>query len=420
MSLTASAKGKPIDDARSDPFIPGGVLGTFIPPNLDVAVAVSARGSHITLSDGSDYLDYVMGSGPMIAGHANPAVVQAIAEQAARGTQYYIASPSALALAAKIVSAAPCAERVKFTSTGAEATFQALRLARSYTGRTTILRFRGAYHGHHDYGMFGNSAGIPPEVGGTLITAEFNDQDGLSKAFDDRGDEIAAVIVEPIQRSTPPAPGFLRRVVELARAHGAVSVFDEVVTGFRIAWGGAQEAFDVVPDLAAYGKIIGGGMPLAAVAGRAEILDLADPHRLGSDDRYVYFSGTLNGNPLAATAGLTTLGILEQPGAYEYLGSLGELLSNGLRSRAQTLGIPLAVTCDGPMVGVAFSDGDVLAPDTFLRADKKRLKRLEGELFKRKVLTNLSAKMYLSLAHTEAEIERTLDIFADALSDMAE
>jgi glutamate-1-semialdehyde 2,1-aminomutase len=403
-----------------DTVFPGGVLGTFVPLDGSVGVVRNASGSKITMADGSQYIDCVMGSGPMIVGHAHPTVVAAIREQAELGTQYYVASQPALTLAEKIIAAVPCAERVKFTSSGAEATFQALRLARAYTGRSLVVRFRGAYHGHHDYGMLGSSAGIPAEVGSSVLTLEFNDVAGLERAFATHGKLISAVIVEPIQRNTPPAPGFLAAVVELAQTHGATSVFDEVVTGFRIAWGGAQELYDVRPDLATYGKIIGGGLPLAAVAGRAEILDLADPRIASSDPRYVYFSGTLNGNPLSAAAGVATLELLDQPGSYATLRASGAQLAAGIKAAADEHDEAVVVTCEGSLVGAAFTEGDVLVPQTLLGADRSMLRQLETELLAQGVFTNLAARIYLSLAHDYVDIAQTIEAFRVAFGRVAE
>jgi glutamate-1-semialdehyde 2,1-aminomutase len=402
-----------------DAVFPGGVISTFTPLTAGTALVESAHGGRISMNDGREYLDLVMGSGPMLIGHAHPAVVEALQQQATRGTQYYVASRPAIELAEKIIDSVPCAERLKFASTGAEATLHALRLARAYTSRAKIVRFRGAYHGGHDYAMLDATAGIPPAIAETVITAEFNDIAGLEEVFSTHGAEIAAVIVEPIQRNTPPAPGFLQRIVDLCRANGAISIFDEIVTGFRIAWGGAQERYNVVPDLATYGKIIGGGLPLAAVAGRSDLLDLADPHLNGQDERYVYFSGTLNGNPLAAAAGLATLEILDDPASYTALLHIGEALRTGIRELAEEQGIELIVTGEGPLVGIAFNTGEATDPDTFMKADKSKLKTLELGLLREGVFTNLSARVYLSLAHTDLDIEYALEAFRHALTDTA-
>jgi len=372
------------------------------------------------MADGTEYLDLVMGSGPLVVGHAHPRVVAAITEQAKDGTQYYAANRPAIELAEKIITAVPCAERVKFTSSGAEATFQALRLARAYTGRDVIVRFRGGYHGHHDYGMLGATAGVPATLTASVITAEFNDATGIEEVFAEHGPSIAAVILEPIQRSTPPAPGFLNTVVETARRYGAIAIFDEVVTGFRVAWGGAQELYGVTPDLATYGKVIGGGLPLAAVAGRAEILDLANPRVASTDARYVYFSGTLNGNPLASAAGLATLQVLEEAGSYPHLKTIGDRLSSSLTELSDEFGAEITVTSQGPMVGIACAVGDPFAPDTFLRADKVRLKDIEAGLLARRVFSNLAAKLYLSLAHTEDDIDEAIAAFRGYFSNQKE
>jgi glutamate-1-semialdehyde 2,1-aminomutase len=368
-------------------------------------------------SQGGKYLDYVLGSGPLVLGHAHPAVVEAIQEQTSRGTQYYTLNPPALELAERIIDAVPCAERVKFTSTGAEATFQALRLARAFTDRDTVLRFGGAYHGHHDYGMSGNSAGIPAAVESVIETATFNDTASVAEIFARRGEEIAAVIVEPIQRIIPPRPGFLAFLREACTSAGALLIFDEVVTGFRLSRGGAQEAYGVTPDLATYGKVIGGGLALAAVAGRADVLELANPRRPGK--RYVYFSGTLNGNPLSAAAGNATLRTLDEENGYDDLNALGRELRSRLSEISAKSPLPLRIIGDGPIAGVIFAEGDPLDPATLAAADRTTLRRLETELLRQGLFTNLAAKLYLSVAHTPADIDTTCDAFTTALDSLS-
>lgn len=397
--------------------MPGAVLATFaLPP--DVAFVVSeGRGGSVIDVEGRSYVDYVMGSGPLILGHGHPAVVDAIVRQAGRGTHYYTLNEPAIRLAQRLVEAIPCAETVKFTSTGAEATFQSLRLARAATGRDAVLRFRGSYHGHHDYGLSAPSAGVPTSVTDTVVTGEFNDIDGTRSLVERHHGQLAAIIVEPFQRAIPPAPGFLESLRELCDEHGVLLVFDEVVTGFRLGWGGAQARYGVTPDLASYGKIIGGGLPLGAVAGRRDLMALSDPAHKGADA--VYFSSTLNGNPLAAAAGLAALDVLHHTDAYRVLEQRGDELRAALREAAADSPKPIMITGAGAMVGVTVGSGDQYDPAVHRAADAGARKRLETEMVRAGVFANLGARMYLSTAHTPAHIAAAADALRTAAATLA-
>jgi glutamate-1-semialdehyde 2,1-aminomutase len=408
-------------------YFPGGVLGSFIVPDPDVVV-VGGYGSHVWDVDGKEYIDYVLGSGPMLAGHAHPEVVEAVQQQAAHGTSFYALNKAAILLAGKIVDAAPCAAMIKFSSSGAEATFYALRLARAYTGRSKILKFEGAYHGHHDYAMMSvtpgqpaafptpvpDSAGIPRSLLGEVLVAPYNDLERTVAIIDAHAGDLAAVLVEPQQRLIDPQPGFLEGLRDATRRHGILLIFDEVVTGFRVAWGGAQELYGVVPDLATYGKVIGGGYPVSAVAGRADIMELANPRRAGSPD-YVYFSGTLNGNAVGAAAGLATLRILERPGTYERLREAGDYMRSHIGQIAMRLGQPVQVVGAGPLFNVLFTDVRVVDYRTSLAADRALQRDLQQELLRRGIMANLAAKWYMSIAHSREDLDRTLQAFEDAL-----
>jgi glutamate-1-semialdehyde 2,1-aminomutase len=306
---------------------------------------------------------------------------------------------------------------VKFTSTGAEATFQSLRLARAATGRDAVLRFRGSYHGHHDYGLSAPSAGVPTSVTDTVVTGEFNDIDGTRSLVERHHGQLAAIIVEPFQRAIPPAPGFLESLRELCDEHGVLLVFDEVVTGFRLGWGGAQARYGVTPDLASYGKIIGGGLPLGAVAGRRDLMALSDPAHKGADA--VYFSSTLNGNPLAAAAGLATLDVLHHTDAYRVLEQRGDELRAALREAAADSPKPIMITGAGAMVGVTVGSGDQYDPAVHRAADAGARKRLETEMVRAGVFANLGARMYLSTAHTPAHIAAAADALRTAAATLA-
>jgi glutamate-1-semialdehyde 2,1-aminomutase len=398
---------------RASQVLPDASLNAWAIRDEVACVIAYGVGSHIYDTDGREYVDFVSGSGPGLLGHAHPAVVAAVQEQVAKGTQFYALSEPTIELAEMLTSAIPCAELVKFTSSGAEATFQALRLARAFTGREKIMRFAGAYHGHHDYSQVGASAGIPDAIADLVVTAPFNDGDETSALVERHGDDLAAVIVEPLQRLTPPRDGFLPALRELTTDRGILLIFDEIVTGFRLAWGGAQERYGVIPDLACYGKIVGGGLPLGAVAGPREIIERTSPRRPRGEA--VWASGTLNGNPLAAAAGLAALKTLQHPGIYGELEKIGQALFKRFSEIAAASDLPLQMLGDPVMIGVAFGDGDPLDPTTQQRGDVGLRSRLEVELFKRGVFANVGAKFYLSIQHDEADVEKAAVALEQAL-----
>ena len=416
---------------RAYHIFPGASLGSFYLPENHEFVIERGQGCRVWDADGNVYLDYVMGSGPMVLGHAHPAVVGAVQRQIERGSTFYGLNDVAIELAEQIVAASPCAEGIKFCGSGAEATFYALRLARAATGRPKILKFEGGYHGHHDYAMQSvtparpapfptavpDSAGMPEGIEQQVLIAPFNNLELAAEIIRRHRDEVAAVIIEPLNRMLEPVPGFLEGLRRVTREVGAVLIFDEVVTGFRIAWGGAQEIYGVTPDLATYGKIIGGGLPLAAVAGKRDLMELANPRKKGAPD-YVYASGTLNGNPLSACAGLATLEILKQPGAYDRMNAIGDSLRAGLRDIARRLGLPAQVLGRGPLANIYFTAEPVIDYRSGLKSDSRITQQLGRGLLGRGVMTNLAAKMYLSLAHGEAEIQQTLQAFEDVLRDI--
>ncbi|WP_406349293.1 aminotransferase class III-fold pyridoxal phosphate-dependent enzyme [Streptomyces sp. NBC_00144] len=407
---------KLLDTARE--VFPGGLLGSYgMPANVETVIS-HGEGARIVDVDGKSYLDYILGSGPMIVGHCHPQVVEAIEKQARRGTQYYTLSEEAIRLGERLVETVPCAERVKLTSSGAEATFYAMRVARAATGRDKVLKFKSAYHGHHDYAMPGSgmaTAGTPAGVDKTLVTAVYNDIDGAVAAIEENASDLAAVIVEPIQRSTPPRQGFLEALREATARHGIVLIFDEMVTGFRIHRAGGQGLYGITPDLATYGKAIGGGLALAAVAGRADLMDHLNPRRTDKSG-YVYMSGTLNGNPLAAAAGLATLDVLLAPGAFERLEAVSRRLRDGLKSALADAGVSAHVLGEGAMAAVLFADGDPYDPATAAASDPVLRSRLDAEMISRGILVNLPAKFYVSTAHTEQDIDRTVGTFAESLA----
>ncbi len=416
---------------RAYQILPGNSLGSFYLPEGHEFVIQRGTGSKVYDVEGREYLDYVLGSGPMLVGHAHPDVVKAVTAQVAQGSTFYGVNDVAIRLGEKIVAASPCAEAIKFCASGSEATFYALRLARAATGRDKILKFEGGYHGHHDDVMCSvtpqrqvpfpqpvpDSAGIPEDSLRHVLVAPFNDLEQTVAIMRQHRDELAAVLVEPLSRMLAPGPGFLEGLRQATRELGMILIFDEVVTGFRVAWGGAQELYGVMPDLACYGKVIGGGMPLAAVAGRRDIMELANPRKKGSPD-YAYVSGTLNGNPVSATAGLATLAVLERPGSYERLRKIGDRLRQGLGAIVARLGMPAQVLGTGPLANIYFSAEPITDYRSSLKADSRVIQQLGRALLERGIMTNLAAKLYLSLAHTDTDIDRTLEAVEDAFTEI--
>ena len=419
--------------ASAAQFLPGNSVWQWsLPPDLAFIVE-RGKGSRIYDTRGRAYIDYVLGSGPLLLGHAHPAIVRAVQAQMAKGSTYHWLSEPTVRLAQLVCEAVPCGEKVRFVSTGTEATLFAIRMARVFTRREKVLKFEGGWHGLHDYAMIGNwrpgAAPYPtpvPDIGGipkgvleSVLIAPFNDLATTEDILARYGQEIAAVIVEPLQRAISPQPGFLPGLRELTRRHGIVLVFDEVVTGFRLAYGGAQEFCGVVPDLATYGKAVTCGFSLGAICGRTDVMETANQARKGTPD-YACLSGTLSGNPLACAAGIAALGELRKSGVYERLGAIGRRLREGMADIAARQGVPLQALGEGPIAQPVFIDPKrrVTADRDLRQADGKRATRLGLELVRRGIFVVPGAKMYLSLAHSDADIESTLSAFADALKAM--
>jgi glutamate-1-semialdehyde 2,1-aminomutase len=394
--------------ATAASIFPGQSSGSYaVPPWMRDVIVAHGTGSRFYTTAGGAYLDYILGSGPLILGHAHPRVVAAVREQAGRGSTFYALNEPILRLGQAIVDAVPCAEQVMFASSGAEATYLALRLARAHTGRELILRFAGGYHGHHDYAST-HSAGVPRAARETVLTATFNDLASVEAQLAAHPGAVAAVIVEPLHRIVRPAPGFLDDLARVTRAAGALLVFDEVVTGFRLAWGGGQERYRVTPDLATYGKIIGGGYPVSAICGPRAIMERASPRRNGQPD-YVFISGTLSGNPLGATAGLATLAELRRPGAYDRLESAGERLRRGFNDAAEEFDLPLAMRGEGAVNGVVVTDEGA--------SNAALLPALGRALFERGIASSLG-KVYVSLAHSDADLAETIRAYSAAMAQV--
>lgn len=399
---------------RSWAVFPGGGNGEFNLPQRLSRVIVRGNGCHVWDSDGRQYLDFSMGWGSTLVGHARPEIVAAVVQQVAAGANFAYTSQRSLELAEALVEISPACERVRFCASGTEATMYCLRLARAATGRQGIVRFEGAYHGAHDVGVTSlfpqnppnyphadpSSAGIAPSD--HVLVAPFNDLEFVTRLFAERGDGIAAIIVEPLQRCLPPADGFLAGLRELCDRYGILLVFDEVVTGFRLALGGAQEYYGVVPDLVAYGKALGGGMPIGAYGGRADIMDLVREDRMGSTP-YVWTASTLGGNPVSSAAALAALNVLGQDGAYDHLHKLGDYLRDSMRRVLADCGVLAHVIGDGPLAQVVFSDRPPRDYRTSRHRSPALARRLLLQLFENGVFLNpMGTKLYLSLAHDEA------------------
>jgi glutamate-1-semialdehyde 2,1-aminomutase len=416
---------------RAAAVLPGGVLGSHRSgPGLEFVVR-EGRGGHLYDVNGRRYIDYLLGSGPMVLGHAHPAVVEAVRRQMDRGTSYMLLNEPSIELAEEIVRAVPCAEQVRYTSSGSEATFFALRVARAFRKRDKVMKFEGGFHGSHDYALMSvvprspkafpapmsDSAGIPHAIEGEVLIAPYNDLATTEALIAAHHDELAAVLIEPYQRTIVPAPGFLAGLRRATQRYDVPLVFDEIVTGFRFAYGGAQEYYGVVPDLAAFGKVVAGGFPLACVAGPKAIMRHFDAALEGTPE-YVWQAGTFNGNAISCAAGLATLAELRKPGTYERLFRTGTRVRDGLVAAVRKHGLAAQVSGEPPVFDVFFTDRDILDYRATLTADREQIKRFNQELVRRGVVKAVN-KIYISLAHTDPDVEETLGIFEEVLAVLA-
>ena len=410
--------------------MPGGVLGRHRYPAETDHIPVEGRGARIVDSRGRSFIDYSCGGGSLILGYGHPVIVEAVRRQAGRSMQFVsIRNPLAIRLAERFTGMVRWADRVRFALSGAEAVMFALRLARAFTGREKVLKFDGAYHGNCDYGLWNavhgaadgsgpgaadagvgvpGSAGIPRAIEDLVRVAPYNDLDAARRIIREEWRSLAAVIVEPVQRSYAVHLEFLAGLRELCTAHGVALVFDEVVTGFRHARGGAAEVFDVDPDLGAFGKALGGGVPISAVAGRAEVMDHADPRRGDAASGYAYVTASQAGNPLAAAAALATLGEIARPGVLEDMHAHAEALKEGLRDRIERRGLQAQVVGFGPLWDLAFTPEPIFDQRSAARADADLLMRFHVGLIRHGVMVRAGGRSYFSTAHREAEIEETL------------
>ena len=411
-------------------FLAGGGLGLFVlPPELNLVVARGA-GSRVWDVAGREYIDYHLSSGPALLGHAHPAVTAAVEAQVPKGTTYFFLNEPEIELARRMVDAIPCADVVHYTGSGTEATFYALRIARAFTKRDKVLKFEGAWHGMHDYGLWGtvpqapsdyprakpDSVGVPRETGDTVLVTPFNETARAVEMIERHAKELAAVIVEPLQRVLLPEPGFLEAVRDVTKKHRIVLIFDEIVTGFRIAWGGAQEKYGVVPDLACYGKAVSGGFPLAAIAGNGEVMSVLDARKRPRAE-VVWATNTLNGNPVCAAAGCAALDVLSKPGIYDRLRQVGSRLRKGIVESGARHGFAVQAPGEDAVFGVRFTDRKPLRTWMDLTTANKDLGlRWALELLKRGLLVNPNEKFYISIAHTDADVGQTLGIVDQAFA----
>ncbi len=387
------------------------------------------EGPYLWDIDGNRYIDYVASWGPMILGHAHPRVVEAVCQAASRGTSFGAPTLAETELAELICEAVPSVEKVRLVNSGTEATMSAIRLARGYTGRNKIIKFAGNYHGHVDSLLVAagssaatlavpNSPGVTPGTVQDTLVLPYNDPQALEDAFARHGDQIAAVIFEPVAGNMGcvlPREEFLEALQRLARHHGALLICDEVMTGFRVAWGGAQSLFKLEPDLTTLGKIVGGGLPVGAYGGRAEVMD----HVLPAGK--VFQAGTLSGNPLATAAGIATLRELKENPPYQRLEELSARLAQGLSEAAAASGIPHTVARCGSMLTLFFSPEPVVDWDTASRCDTKRFAAYFWGLIQRGVYMPCSQfeALFVSAAHTPELIDQTIEAARDTLAQLA-
>jgi len=394
----------------------------------DPFFVASGKGAHITDADGNDLIDYVLSWGPLVLGHAFPSVVEAVTKAMGRGASFGIPTEMEIRLAEKVIKLVPSIEKVRLVTSGTEATMSAIRLARGYTGRDVIIKAEGCYHGHAD-GLLvkagsglttlgtPTSPGVPANYAACTLNMPYNDLDAARTIFEARGDEIACIIIEPVAGNMGvvlPEPGYLQGLRDLTKQYGALLIFDEVMTGFRVALGGAQARYGVTPDLTVLGKVIGGGLPVGAYGGPAAIMDRLSP--LGP----VYQAGTLSGNPLACAAGMATLEALEKPGVFEGIENSMKTLCAGLGAAAKAAGVPVYQTQVGSMACMFFHDGPVTNYTQATASSTGKYSKFFWGMLQRGVYLAPSQfeAAFMSSAHTDADIAKTIEAAEAALKDL--
>jgi glutamate-1-semialdehyde 2,1-aminomutase len=418
--------------AQAQKHIPGGVnspVRAFRSVGGTPLFFKHAEGAYVTDEDENRYVDYVGSWGPMILGHSHPAVLDAVRTQLQHGLSYGAPTAMETEMADLVCELVPSMEMVRMTSSGTEATMSAIRLARGFTGRDNIIKFEGCYHGHSDSLLVKagsgaltqgvpSSAGVPADFAKHTLTLPFNDIDAVKTLLAQAGQDVACIIVEPVagnMNCVPPAPGFLQGLRSLCDEHGVVLIFDEVMTGFRVALGGAQAYYGVTPDLTTFGKIIGGGMPVGCFGGKRQIMEVIAP--LGP----VYQAGTLSGNPLAMAAGLTTLKLISRPGFHDELTNYTSRLLAGLQERADAASVPFVTTQAGGMFGLYFSGADdIVTFDDVMASDTERFKGFFHGMLNNGVYLAPSAfeAGFTSIAHGETELKLTLDAAEKAFANL--
>lgn len=407
---------------QAQKHIPGGVnspVRAFKGVGGDPVFFSSAKGAWLTDVEGKNYIDYIGSWGPMIAGHAHPQVIEAVQQMCVNGLGYGAPTAIETEMADLLCELVPSMEMVRMVSSGTEATMSAIRLARGHTGRDKIVKFEGCYHGHADSLLVKagsgaltlgkpSSAGVPKAIAEHTITLRYNDMESVKQCFAEIGDQVACIIVEPVagnMNCIPPVPGFLEGLREVCDQYGSLLIFDEVMTGFRVALGGAQQHYGIKPDLTTLGKVVGGGLPVGAFGGRKDVMHSIAP--LGP----VYQAGTLSGNPVAMAAGLATLKLVQQPGFHDRLSQQTAKLANGLKQKADAAGIPMSINYVGGMFGFFFTEEDNIEFfEQVTQCDQERFKKFYHGMLDRGVYLAPSAfeAGFVSAAHGDDEIEATL------------
>ena len=411
--------------SKAREVLPAGGFGNF-----DPSIIIShGKGSHIWDADGNKYIDYLIGSGPMLLGHCDPEVNEVVIEQLNKGMTFFANNTYGIELAEKICQAVPCCEQVRFVSSGGEADMYAMRLARAFTGKEKILKFEGGYHGMSAEAQMSlapnkevnfpiavpDSGGIPKNISDNVLIAPFNDLEAVKSLMDEH-DDIAAIIVEPLQRIIPPLPNFLEGLKKLCNKNKVLLIFDEIVTCFRLAYGGAQEKYNVVPDICTLGKVIGGGFAIAAVGANEDIMKHFDKNIVKAD-QWLMQVGTLSGNPIAAVAGLKTMEILKRPGSYEKLRKNGKYLMNIQSENLKNAGIYHQVVGDETLFDIIFTDKPCLDYRSTKHKNQKMASKYNEILFNNGIL-KAPSKLYPSLALDEKDLEQTKNAVELAVNEI--
>lgn len=406
----------------ADRVLPGSGLGSYSLADDIRLVYSHGKGSRFRDVDGNEYIDYVGGAGALILGHAHPAVVEACKAQLDRGAHMFGSlTDVAITLAARLVEDIPCAEKIAYATTGSEATAYAMRLARAFTGRNKILKFEGAYHGNHDYAIVStfpkqtghypegaaDSSGQPQATVSTVLVCPYNDLEALRRIVAEHGHDIAAIFAEAVQRIIPAEAEFLQGIRQLCDEYDILFVLDEVVTGFRLGYGGAQQWYDVKPDLSTHGKVIGGGGPLSCIAGRADIISLSDP-RLKGQPGYAYFNGTLHGNPVAAAATLAMLDELSKPGVYERMNGFADDLCRESQKLLEQHGIPAIAQHTASLWQILFMQKTPRNHADIMASDQAAMRRLDTLLMKQGQYVLPGVRRFVSTVNTAQDLEDTL------------